>query len=308
MNRLLSLVAMVFVFGVSGPLLAAPWDTVLFRDDFTGPDSSLPDPNDWVIGHPGECWWVMGRTFFPTPDCHPGAPFPHIDSNACVITHYQYNSYDINPNDPNDPNHVKTTFLGGEIHTVMEFEPNTCYRFEARVPWPECPGGLVASFYTYGYDEPNTDSDEIDFEFLSNEVFDPNHEVLTNTWDDSVQCPNQVPIPELDPNQWQVFRIYWCPDSHVEWKWMDPNGDERSLRVEPTNCLPDEAMNVYFNFWAPDSGWPKAYDGNLVPDQDPNGASYEYWIDYVEVCVPEPAGLLLLAVGAAWFAGRRRRL
>ena len=41
------------------------------------------------------------------------------------------------------------TFLGGEIHTVMQFEPNRAYRFEARVKCNSYSNGLVTSFFTY---------------------------------------------------------------------------------------------------------------------------------------------------------------
>lgn len=299
MNRLLIPVTIALVCGFGSQLFGAPWDTILFRDDFTGPDGKRPDANHWVINHPESWWWVQGRTFLPSPTYHPSAPFPQLEANACVIEHYQYNSYHLGT--------PKTTFLGGEIHTTMLFDPNRCYRFEARVRWPQPPRGLVSSFFTYGYDSAHGNSDEIDFEFLSNEVFAPNHEVLTNPWDESIPCPVQVPIPELDLTQWQVFRIYWCPDSLVEWMWVDPNsGQERLLRSETSSCIPDEGMNLYFNFWAPTSGWPKAYDANLVPDQEDHGVKYEYWIDYAEVRVPEPASCIVFALGIGCFLCRRR--
>ena len=74
--------------------------------------------------------------------------------------------------------------------------------------------------------------------------------------------------------------------------------------TDPT-YLPDEPMNVYFNFWAADDGWPKAYDGNLQPDQQDNGTVYRYWIDYVEV-VPEPVVGSFLAFAGIGLLRRRR--
>jgi hypothetical protein len=214
-----------------------------------------------------------------------------------VFEHYHYNPYDINPKDPDDPNHKKTTFLGGEIHTVMEFEPTQCYRFEARVRWPKDssgevpPRGLVTSFFTYGYyDDVRKESDEIDFEYLSNEVFDPTRQVLTNTWDDSQEKPVQVVMADpFDLTEWQTFRIYWCPDPCVKWTWIDPGtGNEVTLRTEDISHIPDEAMSLYFNFWAADALWEKAYDDNLVVDQEDNEVKYEYFIDYAEVRIPAP--------------------
>ena len=319
MNRLLTFVVLVVALAFVDQVLAGPcdgidFDTVIFRDDFdTVPPCNTPDPSQWVVNHPippeqpGACWWVQGRTFFPNPLCQPDAPFPHVvevengrDNRACEIDHYHYNPYHLGT--------PKTTFLGGEIHTIMEFEPTRCYRFEARVRWPQAPRGLVTSFFTYGYDELHFDSDEIDFEYLSNEVFDPPHDVLTNTWDDSQQNHVQVPIPTLDITDWNVFRIYWCPATCVKWTWIDPaTGDEMTLRTEETSCIPDEPMSLYFNFWAPTADWPKAYDAGLQPDQEDNGTKYEYLIDYAEVRIPEPAMCLLFSAGTVFLLRRRPR-
>ena len=309
MNRSLSLVIVALAWGVGGQVFAGPcdginFDTVIFREDFTGPDGSLPD-SDWVIGHPGWYWFVLGRTFIPAPDGLPTAPpehFPHIKDNACVITHYNYNPYHLGS--------PKTTFLGGEIHTDMQFEPSRPYRFEARVRWPQAPRGLVASFFTYGYDDVRMDSDEVDFEYLSNEVFDPPRQVLTNTWGDSQQKPVPVVMPEaFDLTDWQTFRVYWDPDPCVKWTWINPStGEEAVLRTETDPaCIPDEPMQLYFNLWAPTSDWPMAYDATLQPDQQDNGVKYEYFIDYAEVRVPEPGTCLVLAAGAAGLLGRRLR-
>ena len=143
----------------------------------------------------------------------------------------------------------------------------------------------------YGYDGPNQDSDEIDFEFLSSEAFDSPREVLTNPWDDSQQKPVSVVMPEaFDLTDWQTFRIYWRPDACVKWTWIDPGtGNEVVLRTEAVSHIPDEAMSLYFNFWAPTEAWHAAYDAGLQPDQQDNGMKYEYFIDYTEVRVPGPS-------------------
>ncbi len=290
----LSFLSSVFVMFTVGQVFGAP----IFRDDFTSP---VLDSSAWVINHPGEWWWVMGRTHFPEPST-PGLPTPRLENGACIIDHYHYNPYEnITPSHPN-----KETFLGGEIHTVMSFDPGQAYRFEARVKWETSPGGLVTSFFTYGYDEANADSDEIDFEFLSNEVFNSPHNIHTNAWDDSQMKEQQVPIPELDMTQWNTFRIYWYPDPRVVWTWVEAGGAERVLREETDPAyLPDEPMHIYFNSWAAEDWWPKAYDGNLQPDQQDNGTVYRYWIDYVEV-VPEPVAGSLLAFGGFVLLRRRR--
>jgi len=161
------------------------WDTVKFRDDFGSAEATMPDPGKWIVNHPGYWWWVQGRTHFPNPDPHPesGWPgwvptgeFPRVDKGSLVIEHHLFNPYDLATQN--------TTFLGGEVHTVQEFPRGQPYRFEARVrldqnpnyvrdpkpPYVPYANGLVTSFFTYGYDDSNRNSDEIDFEFLSNQM------------------------------------------------------------------------------------------------------------------------------------------
>lgn len=80
------------------------------------------------------------------------------------------------------------------------------------------------------------------------------------------------------------------------------------LRTETDPAyIADEPMQVYLSFWAANALWPKAYDANLMPDQQDNGVKYEYFVDYVEVRVPEPTTGLVLVPGAAWLLGRRLR-
>jgi len=276
----------MFVLVLGAPVLGGPWDTVLFRDDFDAPYIS---GDDWVINNPNSNWWVpLGRTFFPNPTTHIGDPFPHVENDACVIEFHKYNHRHLGT--------PKTTFLSGEIHTVMEFAPDRDYRFEARVKSNQSPNGLVTSFFLYGYD--GVKSDEIDFEFLSNKTNDnasyPGGDpVLTNTWNESIEKPQYITSGGADLSVWNTFRIYWYPDARrVEWTWMDPAAGETLLRTE-TNAffIPDESMSLYFNFWAPSSTWTDACDAGLEPAQEPGGdAIYTYEIDYVEVRVTSIPG------------------
>lgn len=296
MNRSITLVACACVLVPYAQCFAGSWARV-FRDDFDSPVDGMPDPNKWVVNHPGEWWWIQGRTHFPDPNSTDG-PFPRVEDGVCIIEHHLYNPYDLG-----SPN---TTFLGGEIHTVMEFEPNRSYRFEAKVkcysdncssdehPCVSYPNGLVTSFFLYGYD--GSRSDEIDFEFLSNKMNDdanyPDGDpVLTNGWNESHQCPEYV-VPEgLDLTEWNTFRIYWYPDLRlIDWTWLDPINGETWLRTEAADsCVPDELMALYFNFWAPTEDWREAYDPNLQPVDDPNQNEIcGYEIDYVEVRVRAP--------------------
>jgi hypothetical protein len=91
---------------------------------------------------------------------------------------------------------------------------------------------------------------------------------------------------DLVLTDWNTFRIYWCPSQHrVVWTWIHPDGHEVWLRTEvDPSFVPDEAMALYFNFWAATADWPDAYDPNLQPVSDPNDDEVlAYEIEYVEV-------------------------
>lgn len=272
---------------VCGTVFGDGWDVLAFREDFDAGvgEANMPDPNIWVCNHPCDWWWVQSRTFFPSPKYHPGGPFPYVENGTCTIEHHHYNPWHLGT--------PKTTFLGGELHTVRMFAPNTPYRFEARVKCNTYPNGLVTSFFSYGYDCSN--SDEVDFEFLSNKTNDdvnyPNGDpVLTNPWNESNPCPLYVEPNGLDLTEWNTFRLYWYPnDPCMVWTWIDPCNGETLLRTETSpNCVPDDPMALYFNFWAPNADWQDAYDANLQPVSDSNANQvYKYEIDYVEARVPE---------------------
>jgi hypothetical protein len=285
-NSAIASIAMAIVLSLAGPVIGGPWDTVLFRDDF---DGAGINGDDWVINNPNSDWWQpLGRTFFPNPTNHIGDPYPHIENNACVIEFHKHNHRHLgNP---------KTTFLSGEIHTVQQFDPDKDYRFEARVKSNASPGGLVTSFFLYGYDGAR--ADEIDFEFVSNKTNDNTtyplgDPVLTNTWDESLELPQYSTIDGMDLSQWNTFRIYWYPAAQrVEWTWMDPAAGETLLRTE-TNAIriPDEPMSLYFNFWAPSASWTDAYDPLLQPAQTPaEDETFTYEIDYTEVRITSVPG------------------
>ena len=312
----LVLIACAYVLVSCAQVYGASWDIVVFRDDFDASVGGMPNPDDWVVNHPGAWWWVQGRTHFPNPDPWlADGKFPRVENGVCSIKHHLYNPYDLGT--------PRTTFLGGEIHTVQEFEPNRAYRFEARVKLlssPPYPDGLVTSFFLYGYD--GSKSDEIDFEFLSKKMNNnaqyPNGDpVLTNPWNESVENPEYV-VPEgLDLTQWNTFRIYWDPNlSRIDWTWVDPIQGEVLLRTETGGSVPDETMALYFNFWAPSATWGDAYDADLQPLDNENGNEiYEYQIDYVEVrttaTVPALSWrgaivfLVLLAGSSLWLVRRR---
>ena len=304
--EMIAVIACILAVAPTSQAWSAPWDTVIFEDDFSasGPGGQ-PDSQKWVVNVPDDWWWVQGRSFYPSPVYHPAATFPRVVNGSCLFEHHSYNPYDLAQE--------HWTFLGGQIRTVEQFPATQAYRFEALVRCDAYPSGLVTSFFTYGYDGVN--SDEIDFEFVSkknNEEPDPNGNwVLTNTWNESKPSPAWVWVPGLDLTQWNRFRIYWHPGQRVDWTWLSDPDDEESevlLRTETdTLYIPDEHMGVYSNVWAADSGWPDAYSADLeaVSEQHLNEV-LTFGLDDVRVSVPEPASAALLAIGLLALGGRRR--
>ncbi len=232
------------------------------------------------MNHPGQFWWVQGRTQFPDPGTTTG-PFPSVAGGICTIEHHLYNPWDLAE--------VNVAFLGGEIRSVREFEPDRVWRIEARVKSDAYPDGLVTSFFSYGFDGSN--ADELDFEFVSNATNDATtwpagDPVLTNTWNETIEKPEYVAPAGLDLTEWNTFRIYWDPIARrVDWTWLDPVHGETWLRSETVaSAVPDEAMQVYFNFWAPAASWADAYSASLQPVSDPGqNEIHHYSIDWVEV-------------------------
>lgn len=231
-----------------------------------------------------------------------------LSTDACHIRHYKYNNLHLGS--------PKTTFQGGEIHSTGIngiLTPDRDYRIEARIRSDLYPAGLITSFFLYGYDETNANSDEVDFEFASRQTNDdvqwppsagpppppPDDDpLLTNTWNESaydapVQDPRWYSAAglSLTDDDWDTFVIYWYPAAHrVDWRWIHPTNGEVSLRTDTDVIfVPDEAMSVYFNFWAPPEGdiWGQpplpVGSSSLQPDQADAGVSWDYEIDHVRV-------------------------
>lgn len=277
--------------------------TVLLRDDFNG--SSL-DAAKWNVGGDGS--FDSNRTYF-------GAD-PVVAGGLVNMEFATYN-----------PLHAGTHFLGTDLFSKQTFPLGEGIEFEVRARSGDLPSGLVTSFFTW-IENPNTTADEMDFEFLTNQINgnpvppSAGQPVLVSTYNnwegneshynDGVHHQDASPtVPGLDLTEFNVFTIRWLPD-HTEWL---VNG---SLIASISDAHTDADTPVRMNVWAPDSSWVEAYDAALQPTDNPNqNQSYFYQIDYVEIrTVPEPSALTLAAVGMlgllAWRGGaigaRERRV
>jgi hypothetical protein len=288
MNKFTILLVM-FLFVVMDPVqITFGYYTIqLLRDDFDG--NSL-DLLTWEYRDVNNSR-ISGITQFR--DC------PEVNGGLLTFAHHTYNPY--------EPNH---TCLSQEIYTQQLFEPNQALQFEARIRLRSPIGnGLVAGFFAYmdkpkSLDDPNLINDEIDFEFLTNQINNPypaflGDRVYVALYDDfdgswmnhlkhwwaNPTVPKIIieDRPKLDLTQFNIFRIRWLGD-RVEWYWDPNDGMGEILVYKTSNVLPDENMALYLNFWAADPNWPIAWDENIAPAvrHEDDVVSY-YDVDYIEV-------------------------
>ena len=187
------------------------------------------------------------------------------------------------------PNNPGTLLLGTAIYSDMLFSREEGVVCEARLRVVDADtGGQVAAFFLYeAYDGA---SDEIDYEFLTNQNTD---QVLLTSWDNWVSGlshndgehhadANPV-VGGIDYSGWTTVRMYW-EQGRVRW---EINGE--TVHQE-TGVVPDQAMKLHLSLWAPESGWSAAYDASLAPvSSSGSNTAYSMDVDYVKVSRLDPA-------------------
>ncbi len=243
--------------------------TVLFSDDFA---TNASDVNRAIWDNPSP-GWVIGRTFLRTYSAY---PVP-VTNGYAELRMDTYNAF------ANPPG---STVLGTEIATRTYYPVGKGLAFEARV-WidPLLPRGTITSLFSYVFRDlggGNLQQDEIDWEFLSNKfVGVPMPQVSTNVYKDEFLGAGQpaefgVPAATMQ-GVWNTFRVEWYPD-RVRWLMNGRPVFQRFDRV------PNDAMNVRLNFWAPDSNWAAAYSSQLQgATSAAQNVTYRYRVDYVRV-------------------------
>lgn len=258
--------AVLLVWATAGPAVA---QTLLFADEFSTNSADI-NRAIWDNPSPG---WVLGRTFMRTNSSYP-VPVANDYAELRMDT---YNAFASPPG---------STVLGTEIATRTYFPVGKGLAFEARV-WidPSLPAGTITSLFSYVFRDlggGNLQQDEIDWEFLSNKfVGSQMGQVSTNVYKDEFLGSGQpaefgVPAATMQ-GVWNVFRVEWYPD-RVRWLMNGRPVFQRFDRV------PNDAMNVRLNFWAPDSNWAAAYSSSLQGATSAAGnVTYRYRVDYVRV-------------------------
>lgn len=249
-----------------GFLIGSADAQVLLRDDFNG--TSL-DAAKWSVAD-----WKLGRAQL--------ALTPVVADGFARLKFETFN-----------PKSAGVTFVGTEIDSKQDFSLMSGIEFEARMRVGASPAGLVTSFFTYKARRVDAEnfSDEIDFEFLSNQMTEPppggtpiqltTYRAFNNTrpnYEDASRINGQsVRVARINLNRFNTFVIRWLPN-RVEWL---VNG--RTVRVAQT-AVPEEAMKICLNFWAPEKSWVEAFSDSLVPEKTAaKNRVFHYDVDYVEV-------------------------
>jgi|GEM_PF-1889229 hypothetical protein len=251
--------------------------TLLFRDDFS---TAGPDVNRTLWGGPAAGHPPLGRTFL-RPATSPIA----VTNGAAVLRLDTFN-----------PGAPGSSFLGSEIATRTFYPVGAGIAFEARVQPPMAPvpqpRGLVASVFTYTIRDVGNgvlEQDEIDWEILTslnlaegpNPAPLPTTELWTNVYVNEflgAGSPVQVAASQTAQlGQWNTYRIEWYPN-RVRWLF---NG---RVVMDRTDRVPNDAMNLRMNFWAPGSEWQQAFSADLQPAGSiAQNRTFQYLVDWAMV-------------------------
>ncbi len=224
-----------------------------FFEDFTG---SSVDETIWAypIGDAS----FNGRTQM-------RAGYPNVSNG---LLHLQLDTY--NPTG----NPVGQSFYGSEIHTRGAAEHGTGLIAEIRARMVAPVKGLVGGAFLYSFFPATQTHSEIDFELLSNL---PN-KVQTNIYHLEPLGEGHPEFGSLSPfdvTQFNNYRIEWWPDRV---RWYVNN----QLIRENTTFIPQQALALYLNFYAPSCDWVSACDANLLPaSKAEDNQSYTFDVDWV---------------------------
>jgi hypothetical protein len=287
-RRFLSVLLHLVLCVTAATIPSAQAQTSLFRDDF---NAATLDSTQWTVY---DAQTSYGRTQFGN------RPSLLKDADGTNYARLKLSTYNYN-------NNLNFPLKGTEMYSKL-FTLGVGKEFTARVRSNIVQGGIVSAFWTYGsrgvYGASDFNHDEIDFEYLSN--LRPNNLLLT-TWNDwngrwgyndgIHHSESKVNVPFLNWLGWNTYKIRWLPD-RIEWLVNDV------LCYSSTRALPNDAMSLRLNIWAPDSSWTAAYDATLkaAPSASTN-TDYYYDVDWVEVKDIAPAATSGNGLSASYYNG-----
>lgn len=190
-------------------------------------------------------------------------------------------------------------FKGVEMVSFKRFGLDTGPKeFTARIRLTTVRTGAVAAIYPYSdTGSPSYINDEIDYEFLGQQLFSPTPS--NNLWlnlhnngtdlEDVGRNP-RTQVNGIDWRQWQIYRIRWYSD-RVEWYINGVLKKTESITTA-SSAFTDglspsgvqQPLQIHFNHWVPDSTFPDAYySGFTYANSAAENVRYFFDVDWVRV-------------------------
>ncbi len=266
MSKALFCVAILFI--VISPSAATLAETLLY-DDFSGNmvDSGKWHIPTWVSPTDGT---VVGYTQFRFTQ---SSSLPAADNGNAIIAIETYNP-------------TAVSFYGTDLRSNQSFALGTGIHITVRAKMNTTTPGIVGGIFLYGLKPGSaTYHDEIDFELLTNRP----HEVQTNIYSNEKLGTGNVqfvPYASGSITDYHTYEIVWLPNQ-VSWFI-----DGRLVRTE-TSSVPTGPMRFHLNIWAPDPGWPAAYDPALKPATSASSNQiFSMSVDsvHIQTIAPAPPG------------------
>jgi hypothetical protein len=247
-----------------GPARAASGPTAetatLFFDDFSAPlDPSIWDYNLFSsVNNPS----FYGRT-------QQRQTLPSVSNG---VLHLQLDT--LNPT--NLPPPAPPTFYGSEAITRQTFATSTgagiALEVSARIVTPVA--GIVGGVFGYNFDSATGLHSELDTELLGNDAAAGRNRAETNVYSNepsNAGHPQFVPV--IDLTQSHIYRMELFPDRV---RWLIANYVVR----EDTVHIPQGALALHLNIWAPAADFADAYSASLQPTSNPaNNVTYSVDVD-----------------------------
>jgi hypothetical protein len=229
----------------------------LFFDDFSAPLS----PSQWNYNQFSSGGSFYGRT-------QQRQSLPQVSNG---LLHLQLDTF--NPTGPGN------SFLGSEAITTQSFTIDAGgIAFEASARIVSSVPGLVGGFFGYNFNNATGLHSELDTELLGNDAAAGRNRAQTNVYSNEplgAGHPQFVPLADL--TRFHTYRMEWFPDRV---RWLIDN----QLVREDTAHIPQGALALHLNIWAPAQDWIEAFSASLQPTANPAAnVSYFVDVDYVRV-------------------------
>ncbi len=175
------------------------------------------------------------------------------------------------------PPGIAGAFYGSEIISKQSFSPTSGggIAFQATARLTTSVAGMVGGIFGYN---TGTLHDELDDELLTNEVASQRSRLQTNVYaNEPLGAGHTLFTPVQDLTAFHTYRMEWLPD-RVRWLV------DGILVREDLVHVPQHAMALHLNFWAPGAEWAEAYSSALTPALTAN-ANTSYVFEVTEASV-----------------------